>query len=220
MSQLAHEQSNSRKRRKNIVLACLAGGVVLGVGAAVTLAAWNDDVFTQGTFTAGTFDVQGSTDGGTSWVEADTAGGAATLAFTLGGSTLQTLSPGDTVYAPFALHTATGTTNGADISIPTVTGDGGAILPNLSYTLVETSSATCDATAVAAADSTVIVPAGTAITGGTSTTTAFSLDPATTTAAGAPTYLCYAVTAGDALAQGQTGTVTWDFHATSNSTTS
>lgn len=219
MSQVTAAGAGQKRNRKNAVLAILAGGVVLGVGAAVTLAAWQDDVFTQGTFTAGSFNVQGSTDGGTTWVEADTAGTAATLAFTLGGATLQYLSPGDTVYAPFALHTATGTTNGADISIPTVTGDGGTILPNLTYTLVETTSATCDAAAVAAA-TTVIVPAGTAITGGATTSTVFSLAPATTTAAGAPVNLCYAVTAADTLGQGQTGTVTWDFHATSNSTTS
>jgi predicted ribosomally synthesized peptide with SipW-like signal peptide len=217
MSEVA--QHSGRNRKKNIVLACLAGGVVLGVGAAVTLAAWNDDVFTQGTFTAGTFNVQGSTDGGTTWVEADTAGTAATLAFTLGGATLSNLSPGDTAYAPFALHTEAGTTNGADISLPTVTGDGGTILPNLTYTLVETTSATCDAAAVSSATTTV-VPAGTAITGGATSSTVFSLDPATTAADGAPVYLCYAVTAGAGLGQGQTGTVTWDFHATSNSTTS
>jgi len=50
-------------RRK--VRAVLAGGLVLGVGAAVTLAAWNDSEFATGTFTAGTFNLEGSTDGTT-----------------------------------------------------------------------------------------------------------------------------------------------------------
>ena len=47
-------------RRK--VLAVLAGGLVLGVGTAVTLAAWNDSEFATGDFAAGTFVFQGSTD--------------------------------------------------------------------------------------------------------------------------------------------------------------
>lgn len=53
----------TRNRRK--VLAVLAGGLVLGVGAAITLAAWNDSEFATGTFTAGSFNLQGSTDGTT-----------------------------------------------------------------------------------------------------------------------------------------------------------
>lgn len=43
------------------VLAVLAGGVVLGVGVGVTLAAWNDSEFATGTFTAGSFNLEGST---------------------------------------------------------------------------------------------------------------------------------------------------------------
>ena len=47
------------------ILAVLAGGLVLGVGVAVTLAAWNDSEFATGTFTAGSFNLEGSTTGDT-----------------------------------------------------------------------------------------------------------------------------------------------------------
>ncbi|MFN3340157.1 MAG: SipW-dependent-type signal peptide-containing protein, partial [Dietzia sp.] len=43
------KQDRARKRK-----ALLAGGVVLGLGAAVTLAAWSDDVFANGIFNTGT----------------------------------------------------------------------------------------------------------------------------------------------------------------------
>src|SRR5690606_31735774 len=54
-----------RRRRSRMIRALLAGGLVLGVGTAVTLAAWNDSEFASGTFRAGTFDLEGSTDGTT-----------------------------------------------------------------------------------------------------------------------------------------------------------
>ena len=42
-----------RRRRSRMIRAILAGGLVLGVGTAVTLAAWNDSEFVTGTFTVG-----------------------------------------------------------------------------------------------------------------------------------------------------------------------
>ena len=49
------------RNRKGIIRAILAGGIVLGVGAAVTLAAWNASEFATGTFQAGTFTIEGAT---------------------------------------------------------------------------------------------------------------------------------------------------------------
>lgn len=42
------------------VRALLAGGLVLGVGATVTLASWNDSEYASGSFTTSTFDLQSS----------------------------------------------------------------------------------------------------------------------------------------------------------------
>ena len=55
------------------IRAVLAAGLVLGIGAVVTLAAWNDSEYATGTFAAGTFNLEGSTDGTT---YADHASGA------------------------------------------------------------------------------------------------------------------------------------------------
>ncbi|GEC74299.1 SipW-dependent-type signal peptide-containing protein [Microbacterium maritypicum] len=88
------------KATQRKVLAVLAGGLVLGVGTAVTLAAWNDSEFANGTFTAGAFNLQGSTDG-TAYADHDSAGSAATLAFTLPAGLVGNMSPTSSVYAGF-----------------------------------------------------------------------------------------------------------------------
>ena len=86
----------SRKAR-----AVLAGGVVLGIGASMTLAAWSDSEWATGTFSTGGFTFQGSTDG-TTYADHATSGTAASLAFTL---TPEAMQPGDTVEAPFWIKT-------------------------------------------------------------------------------------------------------------------
>ena len=67
--QIATDDTAKRRRRSRMIRAILAGGLVLGVGAAVTLAAWNDSEFVTGTFTAGTFNMQGSTTDGTTFTD-------------------------------------------------------------------------------------------------------------------------------------------------------
>ncbi|GAA3171571.1 hypothetical protein GCM10020255_060560 [Rhodococcus baikonurensis] len=54
---------------KRKVRALLAGGLVLGIGAAVTLAAWTDNVFGDAQFKTGSWNLQGSFDGLTTWGE-------------------------------------------------------------------------------------------------------------------------------------------------------
>lgn len=190
------------------VRAILAGGLVLGVGAAITLAAWNDSEFASGTFTAGQFNLEGSSTDGTTFTEHATSGTAATLGFTAPLSTQ--LSPTDVVYAPFAVRLAANTTNPANVVVSADSTTG--VVTNLTYTLVSTSTWGCDAAAVSAG--TVLVPAGTVVTTVPGTPT-FSLAAGTpTTDPGAAQNLCFAITAG-AVDQGQTGTVTWEFAATS-----
>lgn len=194
---------SSRNGTTRKVRALLAGGLVLGVGAAITLAAWNDSEFATGTFTAGNFNLVGSTDGGATWAEHATTGAAATLPFSV---PTGSLAPGDTVYARFAVQLDATTTDGATVAVTAPSSTG--VVTQLTYTLVGTAGTTCDADAVAGG--TVLVAADTAV-GTVAGSPSFTLSGAT-----APQNLCFAVTAGSGLVEGQTGTATWQFEATSS----
>lgn len=200
--------TSSQKSRK--VKALLAGGLVLGVGAAVTLAAWTDQEWTTGTFSAGTFDIQGSIDGST-WDSHPTSGEAAVLAFE---ANADNLTPGDTVAKGFALRTAPGTTYGATVDLIEASSTGNNT-PNLSYEIF-TVPAIGDCSADATVGSGVsIVSAGTAFGAGTPSAEEFALAAGSTADAGASTVLCFQVTAGAGLQQGEGATATWGFEATS-----
>src|SRR5690625_7957040 len=94
MSQSVHtDQRNTSKKFK----ALLAGGLVLGVGAAVTLAAWTDQEWAEGLFTTGSFNIESSIDGAT-FDDNDTQDGAAVLEFDLTGA--DNMAPDETVAAP------------------------------------------------------------------------------------------------------------------------
>jgi len=186
------------------VRALLAGGLVLGVGAAVTLAAWNDSEFAQGTFTAGSFNLEGSTDG-TSFAEHADAATPATLGFTVDPTNL---SPGDSVTAPFAVRLDAATSTAADLVISASPATG-SILPNLTYRLDKTLAFGCDLT-----DAYTLVPAGTAIDT-VPGSAAIALADGAAGAAGTAAFFCFTVTAGAGLEQAQTGTATWQFAATS-----
>src|SRR5690606_37281598 len=123
-SQTSGSASRALTWRK--VSAVLAGGLVLGVGAAVTLAAWNDSEFATSDFAAGAFVFQGSTDG-TTFADHASQAGAASLTFTTG---FDDLSPNSAVYAPFALRLDAASTDSAALTAvaPTTTGDLGSSL--------------------------------------------------------------------------------------------
>ena len=203
----AASSRDARRARNRRLKAILAGGLVLGVGAAVTLAAWNDSEFATGSFTAGSFDMVGSTDG-TTFANHTSAPGA-TLPFSLN---YNNLSPNTTVAAPFVLHLTPGTTTSATVAVATAAGSGAAAA-NLTYGIQAVASvAACTPTATG----TTIVPAGTAmsaVTGAATFQLAKSVDGS---AVGANEFLCIQVTAGTGLAQGSTATGTWEFLATSN----
>lgn len=95
----------SKMSRK--VRAIAAGGAVLGVGAAVTLAAWSDSEFAQGTFASGQFGIQGSADGQAFDDHID-AEGALTLDFTDTEIDVSGMQPGETVTADYWLRTIEG----------------------------------------------------------------------------------------------------------------
>jgi predicted ribosomally synthesized peptide with SipW-like signal peptide len=194
----------TKRRKWTIARVILAGGVVLGVGAAVTLAVWNDSEFAKGTFTAGTFDLEGSTDG-TTYAEHATAGAAAVLTFTVNPTNL---SPGDTVYAPFAVRLAAGTTSNASVAFQTPTSTG--TVTNVTYSVYETTAFGCSATNLPTGTQLITNAAFTA-----NPTATFPLTAGAAGAAGTPQRLCFVVTAGSGLVQGQNGTATWQLQATS-----
>lgn len=198
----AYRTSRSRRFR-----AILAGGLVLGLGAAVTLAAWNDSEFAQGTFTAGSFNMVGSTDGSV-FADHATAGTAASLPFTVPLSA--NMSPGDVVAAGFAVRLTASTTSSAVVTVSNAATSG--VVTNLSYTIIDTGS-TFGCTA--ATTGTALVPAATAVGTVPGSTTFTLAKGATTGVDGVARNLCFKVTAGPSLAQGQTGTATWQFLAAS-----
>jgi predicted ribosomally synthesized peptide with SipW-like signal peptide len=196
------EAPRARGLRSRRVRAILAGGLVLGVGAAITLAAWNDSEFARGTFTAGSFNMVGSLDG-TTYTEHATSGAAASLAFTV--PTLK-LTPTDTVYAPFAVELDATSTNDAVVTItnPSTTG----VVTNLTYSLIQPTAFGCTSSTTGTA-----LVASSAVGAATGAVT-FNLAKGAGVA-GAPVFLCFKVTAGAGLVQGQTGTSTWQFTAVS-----
>lgn len=197
-------QSTTRSRKFKAIL---AGGIVLGVGAAVTLAAWTDNEWAEGTFGAGSFNVQGSTNG-IDFTDHTSADGAANLTFDLDGG--DNLTPGDTVAAPFVLRLDGETSYDASVVLENAAGSGGNA-EALTYGIVSVANAgACSADATG----TSIVPAGTAI-GSVAGAQGFDLTAGADAAAGAPVTLCFQVTAGDSLTQGQAATAQWQFTATS-----
>ncbi|GAA1923094.1 hypothetical protein GCM10009775_14370 [Microbacterium aoyamense] len=192
----------SRTDRRRIILAILAGGAVLGVGAAITLAVWNDSEFATGTFSSGEFDLEGSTNG-TAFSSDEEAPGK-TLAFQLNADAL---SPNDVVYAPFALQLSADSDYSATVDLSNASdGDIGA---NLTYDLY--AGGEFDAACSAATP-----PTGTPLVADRAATEAGVVaDILTLSAAATPTNLCFVVTAGADLDQSQSGTITWEFAGTS-----
>jgi predicted ribosomally synthesized peptide with SipW-like signal peptide len=188
----------SQKSRRGMIRAILAGGLVLGVGAAITLATWNDSEFATGTFTAGSFNVQGT--GGDpaatpTWADHATSATAQALTFSLN---LTNLTPGDTVYAPFSMRVDT-TKNSFDATVvpgSTPVAITGVLATDLTTVTYVSSYGNCTAK--------------------TPGSTIFST--LTLAKAGAAQTLCLAVTMNadaTAAAQGQSATATWQFDATS-----
>ncbi|MCU1510124.1 MAG: hypothetical protein JWR53_1242 [Glaciihabitans sp.] len=200
-------QIDTSRRTKKKILAILAGGLVLGIGAAVTLATWNDSEFATGTFSAGSFNLQGSTDG-TTFADHASSGSAAAATFSTGFSDM---SPNDVVAAPYVLRLDGTATSGATALVTSADGTGSGVT-DFTYGIVQVASvAECTPTATGTA---TIVPAGTALTD-TTGAASFTLANGTAGAPGASVYLCIQVAADAGLVQGTTATGTWGITATS-----
>lgn len=201
------------KATQRKVLAVLAGGLVLGVGVAVTLAAWNDSEFANGTFTAGAFNLEGSTDG-TAYSDHATTGTAATLAFTLPAGLVGNMSPTSSVYAGFWVRLAAGTTSGANLVAAGTTADaaGTSNSGHLSYSIYQLApGATCNAASATGTP----VATGATLDAQTGVTTVPLTAGGTAAVPGTAVQLCFKVTADAALTPSLVTNATWKFTATS-----
>ncbi|HEY0188723.1 MAG TPA: SipW-dependent-type signal peptide-containing protein [Cellulomonas sp.] len=186
-------ENPDRSRRRRIALAVGSGGLVLGIGAVVTMAAWTSTERSQADFEAGRFSIQGSADGSTFSENPGSPG--LEISFD---ALAAKLSPGATTYAPYAVQLTAGSDYAADVTLTSSTGTGTAA-DALTYTIVQTPTFGCTA------DTTGTTLVSDQSASGTPGAEMFSLD-----AAGDTVYLCLQVTAGDDLAQGSTGNIEWN----------
>ncbi|MGY3552632.1 SipW-dependent-type signal peptide-containing protein [Williamsia sp. R60] len=192
------------KRNRRKIRAILAAGLVLGVGAAVTLAAWSDSVWGQSEFATDKWNVQGSFNGGTSWGEFATGPTAGTFTFPLADAT--SLTPGESVKAPVSLRVgpATSALNASVTLAPS--GNTSALAGELELTVTEAASCSVAGT----------TPAG--WPAGGSVATAGGSTPIILNGDMTPRHFCFTVTLpADAalLDTSTTGQVLWEFKATS-----
>ena len=200
------EMRERRRLRSRRWRAVLAGGLVLGVGAAVTLAAWNDSEYGSASFTAGKFDIVGAVDGATFSSHA-TAGAAATLNFQLAPTAM---APGNVTYALFSVKTANPSVAGT-LQLTAGTPGGTGLATYLTYGVRTISGTTCNATTYPAG--TAVVADGSALTANGATTQVVTAN------GGAQVNYCIAVTlptTAPNAAQGLTMSQTWQILGTSS----
>ncbi len=213
---MSRHKAAARSRTSTKVRAVLAGALVLGVGATMTLASWTDTEFATGSFSASTFNTQSSIDNST-WADNITAPGA-TITFSGSG-----MSPDTHRYGYVLIRTKPNSVGGTiSFVAPTVTNGGSDTSPflgaALQYKAISISAAGCSATTFSTGTPTYIVGTSSAYAAlATAGSTAVTL-PAATASAGAPVGYCFDVylpTGADPLLQGKSVTVTWNVAAVS-----
>lgn len=120
MSETQGTTDARRTRRRTVVRLTLAGVAIAGIGAAITTAAWTDQVFFNATATASSFDLQGRAGTSGTWLDV----GTDVTPITLASAQLGALSPSMDFDVPFQLcnvGTAAGTITA--VSVPALTGD-------------------------------------------------------------------------------------------------
>lgn len=199
------EQSRHRLRNRRIK-AILAGGLVFGIGATATLAAWTDTEQASGSFKAGTFNIERSVDG-TNW------NSSTTMTFNATG-----MYPGSKVYAPVFIRTTPDTTIDGDLKVSTegATGTANGIAGSLVYRAVTASyksgGFTCDATTFAGSP-TYVYSASTPLSNSSGGAGTQSVEKTS----GSVRAYCFEVTLpadAPSAAQGTNASKTWTFKAT------
>lgn len=200
-----HSSEATRLRRRR-VRALLASGLVLGVGAGATLAAWTDSEHSQATFTAGRFGIVGSTNG-TSFSEHSSAGQAATLNFQVSPTAM---APGTTTYALYSVTTLNPSVAGT-VNLTAAATNNAGLGQHLTYGVRTISGTSCNATTYAAG--TAVVNAGQPLTAGAAGSQTLQANN------GNQVNYCFAVTLPQTAlntAQGLSVTARWEFVAQSS----
>lgn len=195
----------SRPRRGARTRALLAGGLVLGIGGAVTLASWSDSEWATTLFQSASFNLEGSVDGGV-FEEHSTQAAAGVLDFT---AQADNLRPGQRTAQAFSVRLDDTTTIPGVVS--TTAQASGAAAASLSYGIVAVDDIGDCGPGVAGTQT--VVPTGTALGSATGATT-FTLQPGATGTAGEAVHLCIQITAADDIAQNAQATASWQFTAT------
>lgn len=205
------EMKTTRRRKAQAVT---AGGIVLGIGAIVTLAAWNDSEFAEGLFGSGDFNLEVSTDG-EDFTDHYPEDGAAQLTFAA-----DNMIPGETVYAPLWVRLDNATTVAGDIlpdDIEIIARDndeGANNADSLSYNIYTDVVACNDASNVGASDP---IASANSLESGPSGNSNIALAPGDGVA-GETVLLCFEVTASDSgeeFTRDLPTEATWEVTATS-----
>lgn len=194
----------ARRLRWRRARALLASGLVLGVGAAVTLAAWNDTEHGSATFTAGTFGIEGAVNG-TAFSEHPTQATTATMAFPA-----TPMTPGTTSFALFSVRTTSGSVGGTAQLLANA-GNGSGLGAHLTYGVRAIAGTSCTQATFDAG--TVVVATGAALT--SSGTAIQQLQPSSAS----PVHYCFRVTLPASTpnaAQGLALTARWEVVGTSS----
>ena len=217
------ERRRERLRRRRGVgwlraRAILAGGLVFGIGAAVTLAAWTDNEYTTATVASGRFGIVGSMNGGPFGDHSQSPG--ATLTFTPG---LGAVYPGSAAsFTAVQVRTASVATGSTFDSVPgvvqmqTATAPTDALAAALVYAVrIAPAASSCNQALFDGATAPTIVPNGTPLTTAVASSAANS--QALQAAGGNTVTYCIRIalpsTAPDGI-QGITTSVTWQFAGT------
>jgi len=161
---MARHRSTTADRRLGLkIRAILAGGLALGVGATMTLAAWNDSEFSSTTVTASRFDIVGDTSGqtgGTAFTEHATVEGAGVVTYS---PAAMGMSPGTVSFGTVAIRT-TADTNVAGTVVVQQAGSAPSteLAAALRYAIrAIPGGASCNAALFSNASAAVVVPNGT-----------------------------------------------------------
>lgn len=119
-----HQRSHDARRQRRRKLQALAtGGLVLGVGASATLAAWSDEAAGVGQFATGEFAIEANT--GKGWSSSSEMRFSDVAMF-----------PGQSLYAPVSLRTTPDTTVDGEVTVYGVGNTGGKLVPYLHFRAV------------------------------------------------------------------------------------
>lgn len=222
-----HHRSTGGRRRQRKVAAVLAGGLVVGIGTAATLASWNDSEFSRGNFVSGHFAIEGSTDGGSNYAEHGTSADAATLSFD---TPIDNLAPDEWVNSQFKVRLDAASTNSAIVKVKASQASGD--LTGTAFYVWQEASGSCtgkpyDETRSLAFSYDDVKKGFRSYGNWTLHNPTYDPDnPASedvitlkkSTVAGAPgepMTICFAINGGERLKQSTTGSVTWQVTASS-----